>query len=211
MRNPFAWIQEISAINCQWQKNELLNLSDTISTIVFLNSFLNGLIFFNYFCKVFCQQPHSSIWRHHYYRFWSICKAFSSSAGKLAPNWYQQGFSGLTVVSCLTLQINTPKGLFSDRLRDLHWTRNKKCLTAPFLIFAFFFLMSEIKCSHSVGSLSWRWFFEKCLWYPLILIPRGGEKRRRTGRVRDQRLKNTSDTWNGSVEADAHNHFTSYS
>lgn len=45
-----------------------------------------------------------------------ICKASRSSDGKLAPNWYQPGFSGLTVISCLTLQINTPKGLSSQPL-----------------------------------------------------------------------------------------------
>ena len=28
-----------------------------------------------------------------------ICKSSRSSDGKLAPNWYQPGFSGLTVIS----------------------------------------------------------------------------------------------------------------
>ena len=45
-----------------------------------------------------------------------ICKASRSSDGKLAPNWYQPGFSGHTVISCLILQINTPKGLSSQPL-----------------------------------------------------------------------------------------------
>lgn len=62
----------MSALNPQWKKNGLLNLPNTISTTVSLNSFLNGLNFFNCFGQVSCQLPPSSIWRYYYFRFWSV-------------------------------------------------------------------------------------------------------------------------------------------